>query len=405
ASPGFLTPGSAALVYDAGAGAVTVPLNFVSGDQFNVNFPSLPCGSTVAWYITADSSAGLAWTAPAEAPASTYISLIGFGDTELDIFDMEANAGWTGGVAGDNATTGIWVRGNPNASDAQTGDDHTVAGTDCWFTGQANNGDSVGTNDVDGGTTTLLSAQFDLSSNPDARIEYWRWYVNNGNGTVDDSMFVDITTNGSTWVNVETLGPGHPEASGGWNMHSFAVSDYVTPNSQVQLRFRVGDLGGGSIVEAAIDDLRTSEIDCSGGSMTIYCSPNISNSTGMSAMISGQGSTTASDNNLTLMAAQLPSGKLAYFLAATGQGLIASPPGSMGNLCLGGSLARLNAPTQLRFTDPTGIITLPLDLTNMPTNPAQPVLAGETWYFQCWYRDIVLVNTSNFTDGLQVQFE
>ncbi|MDF1839690.1 MAG: choice-of-anchor B family protein, partial [Planctomycetota bacterium] len=405
ATPGLLSPGSAFLVYDAGAGTVSVPLNHVSGDQYNVNFPALPCGSYASWYITANSTAGLAWTAPSEAPSSTYNSLIGFGSTDLALFDMESNAGWTSGAAGDNATTGIWERGNPNASDAQPGDDHTAAGTDCWFTGQANNGASVGTNDVDGGTTTLLSPLFDLSSNPDARMEYWRWYVNNGNTAVDDSMYVDITANGSTWVNVETLGPGYSEASGGWFQHSFAVSDYVTPNNQIQLRFRVGDLGSGSIVEAAIDDLRTSEVDCSGGSMAVYCTPSVANSTGLPATISGMGSTTASDNNLTLVADQLPPSNLAYFLAATGQGFIATPPGSMGNLCLGGSLARLNAPSQVRFVGGTGSISLPLDLTSMPTSPAQPVLAGQTWYFQCWFRDTVLVSTSNFTDGLQVQFQ
>ncbi len=404
ASPGVLT-GTPALVYDAGAGTVNVPLNHVSGDQYNVNFPALPCGSNVNWYISADSTSGLSWNAPAGAPSTTFSSLIGFGITDLALFDMESNAGWTSGAAGDDATTGIWERGNPNGTAAQPDDDHTAAGSDCWFTGQANAGASVGTNDVDGGTTTLLSPLFDLSSNPEARMEYWRWYVNNGNGTVDDSMYVDITINGSTWVNVETLGPGHGEAGGGWFQHSFAVSDYVTPGSQVQLRFRVGDLGGGSIVEAAIDDLRMSEVDCSGGSMSNYCSPNIPNSTGQAAVISGLGSTTVSDNNLTLVADQLPPSNLAYFLAATGQGFIATPPGSMGNLCLGGHLARLNGASQVRFVGPTGSVSLLLDLTIMPTNPPQPVVAGQTWYFQCWFRDTVGVSTSNFTDGLQVTFQ
>ncbi len=405
ASAGLLASGTAALVYDAGAGAVSIPLTHVSGDQFNVNLPSLPCGSNVSWYVTADSTSGLSWSAPSAAPSESYNSLVGFGTTDLALFEMESTGGWVSGAAGDNATSGQWARGNPNGTAAQPEDDHTSTGTDCWFTGQASAGSSVGTNDVDGGTTTLLSPVFDLSGNPDARIEYWRWYVNNGNNTVDDSMYVDITHDGSTWVSVETLGPGHLEASGGWYMHSFLATDLVSATSTVQLRFRVGDLGGGSIVEAAIDDFRITETDCSGGSITVYCTPNIANSTGQPAVISGMGSTTASDNNLTLMADQLPTNKLAYFLVATGSGLVASPPGSMGNLCLGGNLGRLNSPTQVSFTGLTGSISLQVDLTNIPTNPAQPVMAGQTWYFQAWYRDIVLTNTSNFTDGLQVTFQ
>jgi hypothetical protein len=50
---------------------------------------------------------------------------------------------------------------------------------------------------------------------------------------------------------------------------------------------------------------------------------------------------------------------------------------------------------------------LALDLTQIP----QPtgfvsVAAGDTWNFQCWYRDAVGgVATSNFTDGLSVDFQ
>ncbi|MCA9001487.1 MAG: hypothetical protein KDB61_06160, partial [Planctomycetes bacterium] len=366
----------------------------------------LACGLQVPWYITAQSTTGLNWSAPQSAPSSTYLSSVAYGISELSLFEMEATDGWVGGVAGDTATTGLWERAAPNATAAQPGSDHSATGTQCWITGQSAVGAAVGTNDVDGGSTTLLSPTFDLSTNPDARIEYWRWYVNNGNTAVDDSMYVDVTVDGSTWLNVETLGPGHPEAGGGWNLHSFRVADFVTPNSTVQLRFVVGDLGSGSIVEAAIDDLRISETDCSGpGNMTIYCSPNAINSTGQSAVISGQGSTVAADNNLTLVASQLPQGMLAYFLSATGQGFIPTPAGASGNLCLGGSLGRLNAPSQVRFTGPSGSVSLQLDLTNMPTNPVQPVLAGQTWYFQCWFRDNVIIQTSNFTDGLAVQFQ
>jgi hypothetical protein len=34
------------------------------------------------------------------------------------------------------------------------------------------------------------------------------------------------------------------------------------------------------------------------------------------------------------------------------------------------------------------------------------VLAGQTWNFQCWFRDAVGgVATSNFTDGLSILFQ
>ena len=46
-----------------------------------------------------------------------------------------------------------------------------------------------------------------------------------------------------------------------------------------------------------------------------------------------------------------------------------------------------------------------VDLTDVPT-PSGPttVLAGQTWNWQCWYRDKNPNNTSNFTDGIEITF-
>jgi hypothetical protein len=42
---------------------------------------------------------------------------------------------------------------------------------------------------------------------------------------------------------------------------------------------------------------------------------------------------------------------------------------------------------------------------NIPLTPVTSILAGETWNFQAWYRDLNPTNTSNFTDGLSVTFQ
>ncbi len=405
ASPGLLASGTAELIYDSGAGPIHVPLTHVSGNQYQADLPNHICGTRIDWYIKAESTAGLTWTAPANAPIHFFESAAGSSLTPILDLDMESAPGWTAGAPGDDATQGIWQLGNPNRTIAQTGADHTPVGTDCWFTGQGRPGFSANTSDVDDGTTSLLTSVLDLSGNPEALIEYWRWYSNDGNGPVDDSMHVDITADGSTWVNVETLGPGHLEASGGWFRHSFKVSDFVTPSALVQVRFQVSDLGSASLVEGAIDDFKVSEVDCPGGSMANFCNPALSNSTGLAGTLSGSGSTTVSDNDLTLQADQLPLNRFGYFLAGTMQGFVAIPGGSQGNLCLGGSLGRFRTAAQVGFTGTTGSISLQVDLTQIPTNPVQSVLAGQTWFFQAWYRDVNPTSTSNFTDGLRVTFE
>lgn len=94
----------------------------------------------------------------------------------------EINQAWELGVAGDDATTGIWERGDPTGSGPQPENDHTVSGTDCYFTGDAAPGAGIGANDIDGGTTTLRSPRFSLLTFIEPTLSYWRWYSNNTGG-------------------------------------------------------------------------------------------------------------------------------------------------------------------------------------------------------------------------------
>jgi hypothetical protein len=69
-------------------------------------------------------------------------------------------------------------------------------------------------------------------------------------------MTVSISNDaGANWMLVEVVGPTGAETSGGWLLHRFRVADFVTRTSQMMLRFIASDQGGGSIVEAAVDDL------------------------------------------------------------------------------------------------------------------------------------------------------
>jgi choice-of-anchor B domain-containing protein len=266
AAPGvFLEPGSPTLHLDAGAGFVALPLSDLGGGTWRANFPALPCGAELRWYLSARSTAGVTFHAPAGAPAALYGANAASSVDTLLSEDLESNPGWIVGATGDDADTGIWTRVNPVGTAAQPEDDHTPGpGTDCYVTGQGSIFGSLGDDDVDGGRTTLRTAVFSLASG-DATVRYWRWYSNQaGSSPGEDVFVVDISNNaGGSWTNVEVVGPTGDDTLGGWIQHGFVVSDFVAPTSQMQLRFVASDEDDGSIIEAAIDDFEVVRFECS----------------------------------------------------------------------------------------------------------------------------------------------
>ncbi|MEO8589660.1 MAG: T9SS type A sorting domain-containing protein [Flavobacteriales bacterium] len=256
----------------------TVPLN-VAGSNYSAQIPAQPSGTIVAYYLSAQDIYANAFSSVLPAGAQfeddTYLpfyTLVGFdlqATEDGDNFSQFGN--WNTPVAGDNATTGQWeygvligsyvTPGDPN-SIVQPAEQHTVGGELCFFTGNAAGpNESIGANDVDGGKTTIMSDPINLSGYSNPVFTYWRWYTNNsGANPSTDWWQVSISgNNGSTWVPVEnTKGTDRS-----WRRKAFRVQEYVTPSANVRIRFVASDslrptiqLNGGSLIEAALDDIQ-----------------------------------------------------------------------------------------------------------------------------------------------------
>lgn len=404
ALPGDYQSGSASLHVRADGIWTTYPMSDLGGGDFTADFPAQPCGTSFEYYVTADSTRGGTWSDPILAPSELYSAVSALGVDSVASFDMESNAGWVSGQAGDDASTGIWERVNPNGTSAAPEDDNSGSGTQCWITGQGTPGGSLGENDVDGGTTTLLSPIFDLSSASAPSISYWRWYTNDGNSAVNDSFVVEIS-NGGAWQEVERLGPGNPQASGGWFQNELVVANFVTPNSTVRMRFIASDLGSGSIVEAGIDDLEVSDADCggcNGTTITSFCQTS-PNSVGSGALISASGSTSISANNFDLYVFGAVPGAFGLYYyggaqtnAVFGDGFRCVGAGSSG-------IYRLNPPQTISVF---GDMPRPVDFNAAPMNAGGGMISeGDTRYFQFWYRDTAAGGAGfNLSDGLAVIF-
>lgn len=398
------SPANAPTLYaslDGGNNYTAIAMSHVSGNDYTADLPAASCGDSPAFYYEVTGLTCGSITVPSNAPGSVYTALVGSAVVAADD-DFESASGWTAGIPSDDATTGAWERADPEATEAQPGNDHTPGGGTMCFVTDGTAGSGQGSFDIDGGSTTLVSPLYDLSGMSDPTISYWRWYSNDTGADPDNDIFViDISDDGgSSWTNLETVGP-NTQNSGGWIQASFQVSSVVSLTSQVQLRFIASDLNSGSIVEAAIDDFQINDFSCDdGGIGNNYCSPN-PNSTGNTGAISASGSDAVADNNFSLTGTQLPNNQFGIFVNSMSQGAV-QPPGSAGILCLSGQIGRHTS--QIQSSGGNGEITISVDLGALPRPTGGPyaVQPGETWNFQLWHRDIG--NTSNFTDGLSVTF-
>ncbi|MFT5287612.1 MAG: hypothetical protein ACI8TQ_003800 [Planctomycetota bacterium] len=256
-----MTPGSGMLNYNVNGGsAQTSSLVDLGGGSFEAVLPGLNCFDTVDYWVSITTNQGAA-TSPALGAAAPFGAQVFTSITTLFSDDFESNLGWTVGDASDTATTGIWERDDPIGTAAAPEDDNSDPGTQCFLTGLGYVGNSLGFDDVDGGATTLTSPAIDLSSG-DAEISYARWYSNDTGGAPNADIFRVEVSNGGAFVNVETVGPAGAGTSGGWLQHTFNVSDFVTPNANIQVRFIAEDAGTGSLVEAGVDDFLVFRREC-----------------------------------------------------------------------------------------------------------------------------------------------
>ncbi|MEM8712967.1 MAG: FG-GAP-like repeat-containing protein [Planctomycetota bacterium] len=179
-----------------------------------------------------------------------------------------------------------------------------------------------------------------------------------------------------------------------------------------------GDTNGDGFDEVLVGTLRDTTVPGSAGSVKAYSRPLPStgiaclgqaNSSGGRASLSLEGSTAAALNSLSLVAGDLPRSSTVVFLNSRAFGVTAAPmigaSRSRGHLCLSASnLAGLGRHRPIS-ADAGRTARLAIDLTDVPS--AGPgyrtsILAGETWFWQGWYRDRTSFGLSNFTDALAV---
>ncbi|MCP5020644.1 MAG: hypothetical protein GY930_02610 [bacterium] len=397
---GQVTAGAVLVHYSNGGAFQALSMSPVGGSVYSAQVPAPACGSDLSVYFTIDSlSCGLI-SSPAGGASAPHLIEVGVATVQF-ADNFQTDQGWVAQNLG--ATTGDWQRGVP-VNDPGWSYDPATDGDgsgSCYLTQN-----QLGNTDVDNGAVSLTSPQFDLTTDSIIHFDYFLNMTASGS---TDHLLVELSANGpgGPWVLVEDI-----TTSGGLDWQSMdilpaqwiAAGAAASPTSH--LRFTANDADTQSIVEAGIDGVQIQSVLCSYGNIgSNYCGPAVPNSSGSPAVISAVGSVVANINDVTLFADDLPLNEFNYFLTGTAAAFVPTPSGSQGNFCIGGSGGRYNQPGNILFSGTTGSVQLQIDLTAIPTNPVQMAVAGQTWYFQNWYRDNNPSSTSNFSDGLQILFQ
>ena len=223
-------------------------------DEWEGAIPAQSAGSAISYYLVADPANGPDVSFPAGGASDPLLFIVGTMSPVVSD-ELESPAGWTAGVAGDDATSGLWVHGDPYGTVIGSvvvapEDDHTPApGTRAFVTGNPGPGASPFEGDVDGGRTTLLSPLYDLSDETYVRISTWIWSRNPG----DDSLRIDVSNDaGTTWHPFARIAADEPA----WRFLKQELRREELPyTSAMQLRFVASDYGQQTLVEAGVDDL------------------------------------------------------------------------------------------------------------------------------------------------------
>ena len=250
------------------------------GNNFDATVSGLPAGSVLEYYIDILDVFGgvsavnpIAANKPVNANLPHYV-LVGVEPVlQNDLDEYSQFGSWDYDLPADNATTGRWTEAIPVGSLSDPFDYTTVVapyldhtdGDDgfAYVTGLNDAIDGgIGANDVDGGHTTLVSPVIDLTPYEDPVFSYWRWYVNapaTGANPASDWWQVEVTNDaGNTWQYLENTS----QQDVSWRRKAFRVADVLDITNSFQIRFIASDsttvgeyLDGGSLVEAAVDDI------------------------------------------------------------------------------------------------------------------------------------------------------
>ncbi|MEZ5449460.1 MAG: hypothetical protein R3E89_10900 [Thiolinea sp.] len=171
--------------------------------------------------------------------------------------DFESASTWTLNPAGDdNAVAGTWSTGATQQTrfqDSILQPANAASGNRALMTGPAA-GATVGTNDIDGGKTSIRSPLITLPADRGYQLSLDYYLAHLWNATAADYLRISLETrSGNRQLLLEQMGAAR-NRNAEWQAFSADLSAWA--GQSIYLLIEAADGGAGSIVEAGVDKLR-----------------------------------------------------------------------------------------------------------------------------------------------------
>ncbi len=220
-----------------------------AGNPFIVSAdPSTPAGHIAEFTVEIESAGGIAL-------GRDLALMIGQPDYYYFTDFEPGDGGWTQDPA-HTATTGAFVRIDPNPTTFQPGDDTTPdPGIYAWITGQNTD---VGTDDVDGGVSATRSPVIDLSAYSTARLvlNYFHGQRDQGDDPTGDYFRIQLSNDGGATYPVNLVEIGDVTTTPQWRELSVDLESVLPLTAMMRLRVLAADGAvTGDIIEGGIDDV------------------------------------------------------------------------------------------------------------------------------------------------------
>jgi len=174
----------------------------------------------------------------------------------LYVQDFETGDGGWEQDPSHNATTGAFVRIDPNPTAFQPGGDTTPApGIYAWVTGQ--NVD-LGNDDVDNGVSATRSPIMDLASQDRARLVlmYFHGQRDPGSDPGGDFFVIELSNDGGATYPATLVAIGDVNSTPEWHELRVEIQEILPLTAQMRIRVQCADgPATGDIVEGGIDDV------------------------------------------------------------------------------------------------------------------------------------------------------